>query len=389
MRVIDSDINKETGAIVWLEDDTSFSINNEEALMSKVVPQFFKEIKMSSFTRRLTRWGFKTTTKLGHQIFKHDLFKKGRYDLVMLMRCPYPSKAKKRSPRKPEKTQVSPKRSQTGDFKEKSSPKVSHHQTPNLRVPLDQRIHDIHVTNATYHQPPPPPYRHHVPIMYKPDANYPPYVADRKSPSKPILNPLPMISFNSNGVRNDRPIGRPAYVIAPEQVRSSAGPVPDPAPVPQYRLTSERVSRVAPPYTVSHSTGGTARHGSPHNQPPYTAAYPRAEQLPPTMLRFNHHQTPASQSLQRVVVYRSTSGAPMPHHQPHVTHHQPGAASYSNRLPSSIHRHVSVPRHGVAYPPHDQRQGHPVSYHRPVVEGHGSHHKPGHYYINEHHKGSM
>ena len=98
MIAIESDLNKSTGAIVWHSDDQTFSIMNLPAFTGKIIPLFFKEIRYASFVRRLFRWGFQSSSKsseCGYKSFHHDLFRKGRYDLAMMIRRPTLSKKSK------------------------------------------------------------------------------------------------------------------------------------------------------------------------------------------------------------------------------------------------------------------------------------------------------
>ena len=103
MAAIDSDINLDWGAVIWLEDDNTFAIVKLGAFRSKILPAFFKKIKFTHFVRRLTNWGFeyKNEVNEGRQTFRHAMFRKGRYDLVRQILLPtskiYLSKAVKQS----------------------------------------------------------------------------------------------------------------------------------------------------------------------------------------------------------------------------------------------------------------------------------------------------
>ena len=45
--------------IVWVLDGKAFSVRRRKELVSDVLPQFFRESKYTSFTRKLYRWGFR------------------------------------------------------------------------------------------------------------------------------------------------------------------------------------------------------------------------------------------------------------------------------------------------------------------------------------------
>jgi hypothetical protein len=45
--------------VAWMPDGKSFVIRSKEKLVSDLLPQFFRQGKFSSFTRKLYRWGFR------------------------------------------------------------------------------------------------------------------------------------------------------------------------------------------------------------------------------------------------------------------------------------------------------------------------------------------
>ncbi|KAL7532219.1 hypothetical protein ACHAXR_007162 [Thalassiosira sp. AJA248-18] len=74
-------------AIAWLPSGRSFCITDQEEFVKKILPDYFREAKFESFSRRLKRWGFRKvyTTGLSQIIFSHDMFHRDRADLCRIM----------------------------------------------------------------------------------------------------------------------------------------------------------------------------------------------------------------------------------------------------------------------------------------------------------------
>ena len=67
--------------ISWMPHGRSFKINNEGAFISKVMPHFFYQSKMSSFTRQLRMYGFhkiKGKSNVDRGAYFHELFLRSR-----------------------------------------------------------------------------------------------------------------------------------------------------------------------------------------------------------------------------------------------------------------------------------------------------------------------
>lgn len=82
--------------ISWMPSGRSFIILRPKAFETDVLPKIFKSAKYSSFTRKLSRWGFIRCDE-GTGEFRHPKFQKGRIDLVEKMAPSYGALAAKNS----------------------------------------------------------------------------------------------------------------------------------------------------------------------------------------------------------------------------------------------------------------------------------------------------
>lgn len=77
--------------IRWNKDGTQFSVVNRQKLCSNVLPRHFEStsgFQYGSFTRKLSRWGFKRSTSgMDTRIFSHPLFKRDEPILCRKMNC--------------------------------------------------------------------------------------------------------------------------------------------------------------------------------------------------------------------------------------------------------------------------------------------------------------
>jgi hypothetical protein len=72
----------ENAPVAWMPDGKSFVIRSKEKLVSDLLPQFFRQGKFSSFTRKLYRWGFRQVNMqrdrqqqamyFGNEFFRRD-----------------------------------------------------------------------------------------------------------------------------------------------------------------------------------------------------------------------------------------------------------------------------------------------------------------------------
>eukprot|EP00957_Ditylum_brightwellii_P123317 9402921-Ditylum_brightwellii.AAC.1 len=74
--------------IAWLPHGHAFTIVNPTAFTSTLLPMYFKKTKFTSFTRKLSRWGFVRYTKgLKSGAYHHKWFQRDNKSLCLHMRC--------------------------------------------------------------------------------------------------------------------------------------------------------------------------------------------------------------------------------------------------------------------------------------------------------------
>jgi hypothetical protein len=74
----------------WMPCGTQFTITNHRKFTMERMPQLFKIRNMSSFVRKLTRWGFSRVHEKAtgnSDIFKHPLFQRDKPELCKRIRC--------------------------------------------------------------------------------------------------------------------------------------------------------------------------------------------------------------------------------------------------------------------------------------------------------------
>jgi hypothetical protein len=74
--------------ISWTPDGLSFVVKKPTLLVSDVLPSYFKEVKYSSFTRKLHRWGFVKILR-GKEVsaYFHKNFRRGDFEFCAQMNC--------------------------------------------------------------------------------------------------------------------------------------------------------------------------------------------------------------------------------------------------------------------------------------------------------------
>lgn len=89
MDALDDEGNSD--ALVWMPDGKAFTlVDQNRNFTSKFMPKLFKIKNLSSFVRKLSRWGFHRmhdSMTQNSDIFRHPLFQRGRRDLLKQMRC--------------------------------------------------------------------------------------------------------------------------------------------------------------------------------------------------------------------------------------------------------------------------------------------------------------
>jgi len=74
-------------SIRWMPHGRAFAVLQPPVFVKEVLPRFFKQSKVTSFTRQLNLWGFKRITKgTDAGAYYHELFLRGRPRLCMMMR---------------------------------------------------------------------------------------------------------------------------------------------------------------------------------------------------------------------------------------------------------------------------------------------------------------
>jgi len=90
LSALENDSHRDT--IAWMADGKSFCILNHKRFSTEIMPKIFNIRNMSSFVRKLTRWGFSRRyckAMKSSDIFYHDDFQRGKPDLAKKIRCEY------------------------------------------------------------------------------------------------------------------------------------------------------------------------------------------------------------------------------------------------------------------------------------------------------------
>eukprot|EP00543_Licmophora_paradoxa_P000571 CAMPEP_0202448488 /NCGR_PEP_ID=MMETSP1360-20130828/7301_1 /ASSEMBLY_ACC=CAM_ASM_000848 /TAXON_ID=515479 /ORGANISM="Licmophora paradoxa, Strain CCMP2313" /LENGTH=239 /DNA_ID=CAMNT_0049066081 /DNA_START=9 /DNA_END=728 /DNA_ORIENTATION=+ len=93
MEMLDNDSHSEI--MTWLPHGKAFIIYKKKTFAAEVLPNYFKQSKFTSFTRKLNRWGFTRITQ-GPETgaYFHKLFRRESPRLCLQMSCQNPSAAK-------------------------------------------------------------------------------------------------------------------------------------------------------------------------------------------------------------------------------------------------------------------------------------------------------
>jgi len=88
--------SKNDSSIAWEPSGNSFSVKNPSVFIEKILPQFMRQCKYSSFVRKLYRWGFKQfNSETKRNCFYNELFKRNDKHKCKSMRCNSVNKRKK------------------------------------------------------------------------------------------------------------------------------------------------------------------------------------------------------------------------------------------------------------------------------------------------------
>ena len=114
--------------ISWTPDGLSFVVKKPSLLVSEVLPHYFKEVKYSSFTRKLHRWGFVKILR-GKELsaYFHKIFLRGNFELCAQMNC-----------------------SKSGGSGALAD--VPHHVQKNILPRMHDNIHDMHDREVLHEQ---------------------------------------------------------------------------------------------------------------------------------------------------------------------------------------------------------------------------------------------
>jgi hypothetical protein len=88
MTVVEDPANQDV--ITWMPDGKAFTIKNHKKFTRNSMPKLFNIRNMSSFVRKLGRWGFQRVHEKetrNSDIFKHPKFQRGKWELCRQVRC--------------------------------------------------------------------------------------------------------------------------------------------------------------------------------------------------------------------------------------------------------------------------------------------------------------
>jgi hypothetical protein len=76
--------------LIWMPNGKSFTIMNPKKFTSELMPKLFNIRNMSSFVRKLSRWGFNRYHEketMNSDLFKHKEFQMGNWELCSQIKC--------------------------------------------------------------------------------------------------------------------------------------------------------------------------------------------------------------------------------------------------------------------------------------------------------------
>jgi len=201
-----------SSAVSWIENGRAFAIHDKDTFLCQIVPRFFKQTKIRSFTRQLNLWGF---TRLvckdpGYGAWKHKHFIHGDVDGLNRIE----RQEIKSNNSKIESVQSSSKSRQrrTPSSTLKSEPIVPRVMTP------ESSSDDGHSVLDTVVQPLIPNRRFQAQFLHQQE-----FQAERTSPCTPAPPSRPVlpskVSFHYNGTNVHQPQMPLPYGNANDRIR--------------------------------------------------------------------------------------------------------------------------------------------------------------------------
>mmetsp|Transcript_19142 Transcript_19142/g.38724 ORF Transcript_19142/g.38724 Transcript_19142/m.38724 type:complete len:210 (+) Transcript_19142:3-632(+) len=125
--------------IFWLKNGRAFVIQDHDSLVKSILPHFFKQVKVESFTRKLNRWGFRLI-KYGPDkgAYMHKDFYRWELPLSITSMC-----RDKKGKRKPNDNSVK------GDRDHQQVAKILRHNKKDKNMPLVERAPRAMDSNTT------------------------------------------------------------------------------------------------------------------------------------------------------------------------------------------------------------------------------------------------
>ena len=330
--------------IVWLPEGRSFTIVKPDIFVNEILPKYFKQAQLSSFVRRLHRWGFRQLKKeTGESTYEHDLFLRDDPNLCLQMCCTsYSLSQKRRTKIKQEATREYTRQMELAAEAAKRY-HVSHLQAG---MPPHHGPPPGYPGGPPHHYPPPPHHYGHPYAGYPPPHHHygrPPPPAPA-APSGASPSATPAGAPRAQGQRPPNYNEETGPHIATEKYDEHTSPASSRRP-PSHGAPQRRPSSGPPPAPYSYP--GVGEHGPygmhpPHHHPTgYHPHYP-----PPP--GGEHHHPP--HHLRGPPPYEGGYGAPAPPPNGHYDSSRPPAGAPPPGPPPDYGMHAPpVPPHRYEY----------------------------------------
>lgn len=242
MEVLEDEQHRDV--LAWMPDGMAFTIVNHKLFVTSKMQTLFKIRNMSSFVRKLSRWGFQRVhdvTTNNSDVFKHPHFRKGAKDvLIRVKSVPQPP---------PPPSAASPK------------------TTPAAPVPSPTNRRSAAAAARTTPPPPPPP-----PILRPVVSAATSKSAQRvtlASARKAAKNGMKNLVSQSHALKKALKNGTAMVMMTPKKSNGSAGSVTSGGPV--YLTTAARPGVPVTPGTPQQGGGGHHHDASTRQGFPVTA----------------------------------------------------------------------------------------------------------------------